>query len=160
MAIKSGNFVKAAGGDFGAFWQGGRWHRFDCIGCMYAQKILKPTDRLQGRALPVRFTQMEVEYRHDSATHAAWLSAGKPTDDNPIIELTPTTPEPKPEITINEISHTYFGGYNIRFEGDGVYAYSHFWGYYVRMLDMEMTEHYAKKGTLQYITKADISHRD
>lgn len=80
MTIKNGKFYKAVGGDHGMYWMSGKWHRFDCIGCMYASEILKPTDRLNG-ALPNSFKDLPVEHRHDVTLHANWLHNGKQISD-------------------------------------------------------------------------------
>lgn len=74
---KNGQFYKVVGGEFGIYWKDGRWHRFDCIGCMYAAGILNPTDRLGGPP-PINLSFIPVEHRHDVALHADWLRAGKP----------------------------------------------------------------------------------
>ena len=73
---KNGQFYKAVGGDQGAVKLNGRWHRFDCVGCMYAKGIINPVDRLQGVA--INLNALQVEYRHEPEAHTAWLKAGKP----------------------------------------------------------------------------------
>lgn len=75
---KNGQFFKAVGGDFGCYWKNGRWHRFDCIGCMYAAGILRPADRLSG-PMPMQLSYLTVEHRHDPILHADWIQKGKPT---------------------------------------------------------------------------------
>lgn len=74
---KNGRFYKVVGGDFGIYWASGRWHRFDCIGCMYATGILRPEDRIAG-PLPIQINNLPVEHRHDRELHADWLQKGKP----------------------------------------------------------------------------------
>ena len=79
MAKKDFVFRKAIGGDFGVWWQKGKWHRFECLGCMYASGILNPLDKEAG-TLPQKFASMSVEQRHDVKLHGDWLRAGKPYD--------------------------------------------------------------------------------
>jgi hypothetical protein len=76
--MRNGQWVKACGGDFGAYWKSGAWHRFDCIGCMFALKLLHPSNRLQGRTLPQDYHLMPVEHRHDKVVHGQWLAEGRP----------------------------------------------------------------------------------
>ena len=77
MMRKNGQFIKVVGGDFGVYFKSGKPIRFECIGCMYAEGILKPTDRIQG-FLPQGFNMMPVMHRHDIAIHKKWLLDGKP----------------------------------------------------------------------------------
>ena len=76
--MKNGQWTKAIGGDFGEYYKSGQWHRFECIGCMFANGLLKPSDRIQGRNPSNKLNQMPVEHRHDPKIHGDWLKAGKP----------------------------------------------------------------------------------
>lgn len=79
--MKKGDFIKVVGGDHGVRWNGRAWERFECVGCMYAQRLIVPTNRLQGKYLPMDFSKMPVIYRHDVAIHRDWIRRGKPTGE-------------------------------------------------------------------------------
>lgn len=84
MRARKGQWVKQTGGDSGAWFNGRRWVPFECIGCMYAKGILKPTDRLGGEVFPTMYRVLKTRatdpgyVRHDKDVHNAWLQAGKP----------------------------------------------------------------------------------
>lgn len=75
---KNGSWIKATSGDFGVYYKGGKPVRFECIGCMFAQGLLHPYERLQGAHLPQNFSSLPVMHRHDVEIHKQWLLAGKP----------------------------------------------------------------------------------
>ena len=81
MTLKKGEYYKVIGGYFGAVWDGRKWLRFDCDGCLFAAGIVHPADRRQGHATPKAIEAYEsgpVVYRHDAKLHGDWLREGKP----------------------------------------------------------------------------------
>ena len=78
--MKKGEYHKVVGGYFGAVWNGKKWLRFDCDGCLFAAGIVHPSDRRQGPPTPKAIEAMrdEVVYRHDRGLHSQWLRDGKP----------------------------------------------------------------------------------
>jgi hypothetical protein len=84
MAIK-GQWVKVTGGDQGIYFDGYKWIPFECVGCMFAKGIIKPTDRLQlvekavicNRLLNSRANN-PLYIKHDREIHNKWILDGKP----------------------------------------------------------------------------------
>jgi hypothetical protein len=77
---KRGDFIKAVGADWGAWFDGKKWHTFACFGCLVATHPIR--DRLQNGdypALSKNFaTGKLAEIKHDPETHNRWFLAGKP----------------------------------------------------------------------------------
>lgn len=85
MRPRKGQWVKEVGGDSGAWFNGRKWVPFECLGCMFAQGIIKPADRLGGEAYPAMYRVLKARatnpdyMRHDKIVHNRWILAGKPT---------------------------------------------------------------------------------
>ncbi len=85
-----GTYYKQVGGDSGIFWDGKKWHTFECLGCEYARGHIIGTQRLQTsyrlmaimrRKIERRLAQGHArgyEFLHDAELHKNWLAAGKP----------------------------------------------------------------------------------
>lgn len=85
MPFHPGDFIKQVGGDAGIYFNGKTWIKFECLGCAYANKVLK--NRLNNgdhrQLWNNRFGQTAADkggmvLKHDPALHAFWLAAGKP----------------------------------------------------------------------------------
>lgn len=79
--MRKGQYHKVVGGNFGAIWNGKKWERFDCDGCLAAAGIIHPHDRFQGPPTPKAVEALrygKVIHRHDRKIHSQWLKDGKP----------------------------------------------------------------------------------
>lgn len=82
--IQKGDFIKHVGGDFGIYFDGHKWLKFQCLGCLYAtQKINK---RLNNGDMTATQRRLFMSCLHDSDLfhnkdiHNAWLKNGKPVN--------------------------------------------------------------------------------
>lgn len=79
--MRKGEYHKVVGGNFGAYWNGRKWERFDCDGCMVAAGLVHPGDRRQGPPTPKAVEALrfgKVVHRHNRELHSQWLKDGKP----------------------------------------------------------------------------------
>lgn len=73
-----GDFIKVEGADWGAYWDGKKWMRFECLGCAYAAGVLTGKRLQRGSFLYVKLGKNN-QIKHTPAIHNKWLEQGKPT---------------------------------------------------------------------------------
>ena len=74
-----GDFIKVEGADWGAYWDGKQWVRFQCFGCAYAQGYLQGKRLSNGDFKTVKVGPgAKNKIGHDVQVHNQWLRDGKP----------------------------------------------------------------------------------
>ena len=79
--VQKGDFIKHVGGDFGIYFDGYRWLKFQCLGCLYAtQKVNKRLNNGDMNAYQRKLFMSclkNSDLFHDKNIHNEWLKNGK-----------------------------------------------------------------------------------
>ena len=75
MKLTTGDYMKAEGADWGAYWNGKIWVYFQCVGCEYARGNAKK--RIQN-SKRVKLGKWNQEHTHNKELHNQWIQSGKP----------------------------------------------------------------------------------
>ena len=79
--INKGDFYKHVGGDFGIYFDGKKWLKFQCLGCLYATMSINK--RLNNGDMSASHRKIFGSCLHDSdlfhnkEIHNKWFSDGK-----------------------------------------------------------------------------------